>query len=299
MAEKKLNVLLITGIVTDEHNPLMPSMIRYMLESTGRFKVKITEEFTGCTAETLAKYDAVFIDYDGKESIETPFVNWGKTAEEALYEYVHNGGGCVLFHTAIMNPTGRYHDDEYVKLVGYDFNLVGAAGDALNGVRKNPKLEYVIHMHRDAHEIVSVNQESWMTVQEDVFANARQVDPNITVLASVTDKVEDYDLSSMQRHVAEIYENIDMNTLPGINEEVPVAWLHNYGKGKVFVCAICHGPDTLCRPNMTAMLCRATEWVASGELTIPYPDIQNERRKNAWPFYNDITWSQMGHIKSW
>ena len=205
---EKLNVLIITGIVTDEHSPLMVPMIRYMLESTNRFKVKVTEEFRGCTLETLEKYDTVFINYDGKESIEKPFVNWGKTAEEALYEYVKNGGGCVLFHTAIMNPTGRVHDDEYVKLVGYDFCLVGAAGDAMNGVRKNPKLEYVIHMHRDAHEIVSVNQESWMTVQEDVFANAKQVDPNITVLASVTDKLEDYDLKNMQDHVARIYEGV-------------------------------------------------------------------------------------------
>ena len=89
---EKLNILLITGIVTDEHTPLMNPMIRYMLESTERFKVKITEEFTGCTAETLKKYDAVFINYDGKESIETPFVNWGKTAEEALYEYVNGSG---------------------------------------------------------------------------------------------------------------------------------------------------------------------------------------------------------------
>jgi len=298
MSEKKLNVLFITGIVTDEHSPLMAPMIRYMLESTGRFNVKITEEFTGCTAETLAKYDAVFINYDGKESVEKPFVNWGKTAEEALYEFVRNGGGCVLFHTAIMNPTGRVHDDEYVKLVGYDFNLMGAGGMA-TGVRKNPKLEYVVNMHTDAHEIVSVNQKSWITVQEDLFTNVKQVDPDITVLASIVDHEEDYDLSTMQAHIASIYDGIDLSTLPGMNEEVPVAWVHNYGKGRVMVCAICHGPDTLTRPNMTSMLCRGTEWVASGEITIPYPDIQNERRKNAWPFYNDITWQQMGHIKCW
>ena len=149
------------------------------------------------------------------------------------------------------------------------------------------------------NEIVAVNQESWMTVQEDVFANAKQVDPDITVLASVTDRLEDYDLNKMQDHVAAVYKGFDMNKLPGINEEVPVVWTHNYGKGRVFVCAICHGPDTLCRPNMTSMLCRGTEWAASGEVTIPYPDIQGERRKNAWPFYNNITWSQMGEIKKW
>lgn len=137
-------------------------------------------------------------------------------------------------------------------------------------------MEYVIHTHRDAHEIVAVNQESWWTVQEDVFANAKRC-PDITVLASVTDRLEDYDLNKMQDHVAAVYKGFDMSKLPGINEEVPVVWTHNYGKGRVFVCAICHGPDTLCRPNMTSMLCRGTEWAASGEVTIPYPDIQGER----------------------
>lgn len=109
----------------------------------------------------------------------------------------------------------------------------------------------------------------------------------------------EYDLNKMQDHVAAVYKGFDMSKLPGINEEVPVVWTHNYGKGRVFVCAICHGPDTLCRPNITSMLCRGTEWAASGEVTIPYPDIQGERRKNAWPFYNNITWSQMGEIKKW
>lgn len=296
---EKLRVLFITGIVTDEHSPLMAPMIRYMLESTGRFKVNITEDFTGCTAETLANYDAVFINYDGKESIEIPFVNWGKTAEEALYEFVKNGGGCVLYHTAIFNAGGRVHDDEYVKLVGYDFVMKGAAGDAMNGVRKNPKLEYVINMYPENHEVAVTAHKHWTTVQEDVFANAVQVDPDITVIASVTDKLEDYDLSMMQEHVAQVYRGIDMTKMPGINEEVPVAWVHNYGKGRVFVCAIGHGPDTLCRPDMTTMLCRGTEWVASGQATIPYPDIQGERRKNTWPYYNDITTKEMGRIKSW
>ena len=53
-----------------------------------------------------------------------------------------------------------------------------------------------------------------MTVQEDVFANAKQVDPDITVLASVTDRLEDYDLNKMQDHVAAVYKGFDMSKLP-------------------------------------------------------------------------------------
>ena len=54
---EKIKVLLITGIVTSEHDPKVNPMIRFLLESTGRFSVKITEEFKGCTAETLEGYD--------------------------------------------------------------------------------------------------------------------------------------------------------------------------------------------------------------------------------------------------
>lgn len=75
----KLNILLITGIVTDEHDPKVNPMIRMILESTGRFNVKITEEFTGATSETLAKYDAVFINYDGKENTRAPFAMTWRT----------------------------------------------------------------------------------------------------------------------------------------------------------------------------------------------------------------------------
>ncbi len=62
---EKIRVLLITGIVTSEHDPKMNPMIRFLLESTGRFSVKITEEFKGCTAETLEGYDLLFMNYDG------------------------------------------------------------------------------------------------------------------------------------------------------------------------------------------------------------------------------------------
>ena len=53
-SEEQIQVLLVTGEVPVEHDPKVSSWLRRMLESTGRFKVKITEEFHGCTAETLS-----------------------------------------------------------------------------------------------------------------------------------------------------------------------------------------------------------------------------------------------------
>ena len=54
--------------------------------------MRITEEPSGTTAETLATYDVVIVDYNGPR--------WGKTAERAVEEFVKAGKGLVLVHGA-------------------------------------------------------------------------------------------------------------------------------------------------------------------------------------------------------
>jgi type 1 glutamine amidotransferase len=289
--KEKLNILLITGIVTDEHDPKVNSMIRMMLEATGRFQVKITEEFTGATEETLAKYDAVFINYDGKTNVATPFVGWGIHTEEALYQYVQNGGGAVIYHSSFIKGEQAL-PEEYVKLVGCDFNF------ATNG-RKSPKLEVVVDTKTEAHEITRGCPSSWMATQEDFFVNMTWLpDVPVTVLASIRDDIADYSPEKIQVHRRHEFENMDLNTLPGINTDQPVAWIHNLGKGRVFTTSIGHGPETLRRPAFIGLLCRATEWAASDEITIPYPDLGGEKRLRCWPYYLDMNWNEFAKLTS-
>jgi type 1 glutamine amidotransferase len=287
----KANILLITGIVTDEHDPKVNPMIRFMLESTGRFQVKITEEFTGATSETLEKYDAVFINYDGKENVETPFVGWGEKTEKALYDYVRNGGGAVIYHSAFIKGEPAF-PDEYVKLVGCDF-------DFFNGGRKSPKLEMSVDMRCGNEEIAKGAPCSWMTVQEDFFVNMRWLpDVPVKVLATIRDDISDYTPEKTQAHRRYEFENVDLTELPGMNTDQPVAWIHNFGKGRVFTTSIGHGPDTLRRPTFIGMVCRATEWVATGKVTIPYPELSGENRLRCWPYYTEMNWAELHRITS-
>ena len=63
----KLNILLVTGLVTAEHQGrVMKEKLRDLLEATGRFNVVIVEEFRNITPEFLEPYDAILINYDGK-----------------------------------------------------------------------------------------------------------------------------------------------------------------------------------------------------------------------------------------
>ena len=55
---EKLRVLLVTGVVTNEHDyRKVNEQVRILLEATGRFSVKITEEFDGATLKTLESYE--------------------------------------------------------------------------------------------------------------------------------------------------------------------------------------------------------------------------------------------------
>ena len=126
----------------------------------------------------------------------------------------------------------------------------------------------------------------------------KMYDPDITVLATIKDAVEDYDPEFTQPHRRAEFAGLDIASLPGINEEVPVIWVHHYGKGRVMGVSIGHGPDTLRRPNYVGLLARGCEWCATGECTIPYPDLAGWKRLNAWPYYKDITWQDWAKLTS-
>jgi len=60
----KLNVLLVTGLVTIEHQSrVMKEKLRDLLEATRRFNVVIVEEFRNITSEFLEPYDHDFGKY--------------------------------------------------------------------------------------------------------------------------------------------------------------------------------------------------------------------------------------------
>ena len=281
MDNKKYRILLVTGIVTDEHDPKVNGMLRRMLESTGRFEVKITEEFRGATAETLEGYDAVLLNYDGKKDVTIPYVGLGETAERTIWDFVAAGGGIIIYHSSMIMGEPAL-PEEYSRMIGGTFRFD-------NGGRKNPKLAFSV----DTVFGDPINEgmpASWITAQDDLFVNMKwRDDCQVEVLATVYDGIEDYDFRKMQKHLARDYEGIDFSGLENLNQDHAVIWKNTYGKGRVFVPAIGHGPDTILRAPFVAVMCRGVEWACSGEVTIPYPDIQGARRVNVWPFYEDMS----------
>jgi hypothetical protein len=281
MTKDKYNILLITGILSSEHDPRLNAWLTAMLESTGRFRVKMTEEFSGATAETLEKYDAVLINYDGRDNSDDPYVGWGKTAEKTLLDYVKAGGGAIVYHSSVISR-GQAFSEEWKKMVGYEYS-------SESGGRKSPKLELTVNF-TDKHEITKGLAPTWNTACDDFFANVKKIPgSDVTLLATVFDALEDYDLQKMQKHLLKIFENVDFKAQPNINEDHPVAWTNTYGKGRVVCVSIGHGIDTIRRPPFVGFMCRATEWACAGEVTVEPPNLDYLNRRRAWPYYLDMS----------
>lgn len=288
MSRKIYHILIVTGIVTSEHDPKMSRILRRVLESTGRFKVKITEEFRGATAETLEGYDAVLLNYDGKAEINAPYFPLGDTAEKTISHFVSGGGGIIVYHSSAIAQEADF-PGEFVKMIGGAFKFT-------NGGRKNPKLSFRVDTVK-GDPICEDVPDYWYTAQDDLFVNVKWLEDNhVEVLATVYDGEEDYDINRMQKHIARDYQNTDFSKLENLNQNHPVIWKNTYGMGRVFVPFIGHGIDTIRRPEFVSMLVRGCEWACCGEVTIPFTDIQEEKRLAAWPYYDNITLAKMAEL---
>ena len=280
MQNDKLKILLITGRVTLEHNyRLANEMLRTLLESTGRFEVKLTEEFRGATKETLEGYDGVLINYDGKKMISDRTVTFGESAMEALLNFVSSGKGAVFYHSSVF--ADDEWPDEYRRLMGGYCCME-------KGSRKNPKSDAMVDMANLEHPITKGMAPHWMAVEDDFFAGVFwHPEADATVLATVHDDINDYihvpGFADPYQPTGVLRETLE-NTYQ-MNGDMPVAWVNHYGKGRTFTTSLGHSDGTVKRVNYLTMFVRGVEWAATGKVTIPFPDRSGERRINPWPFY--------------
>jgi uncharacterized protein len=90
----RIKVLIITG--QDKH-PWRDSSpyLKDRLNQTGKFEVRVTEEFHGAGSETLAPYDVAVLVYSD-EKLDVP--DWSPATKEVLLSFVRSGKGLVVYH---------------------------------------------------------------------------------------------------------------------------------------------------------------------------------------------------------
>lgn len=230
----KVRVLILTGRNNHEWRVTNP-FLREVLQNTGRFDVRVTEEPSGLTAETLRPYDVLISNYCGPR--------WGVQAEKAVADFVKGGKGLVVVHagsypfgeTAVlsehMGRTGVYQAPwhEWGLMVGATWS------DAEPKTGHGPRDAFEVVFQDRQHPVTAGLGERFVT-SDELYRNFR-LKPGIHVLAQGRDK--------------------------------PLIWTIAYGKGRVFHTALGHDLDAMHTPGFIATYARGTEWAATGAVTLP------------------------------
>jgi len=253
--EGKLRVLILTGRNNHEWRATTP-FLREVLERSGRFDVRVTEEPSGLRAETLKPYDVLISNYCGPR--------WGAVAEKAVEEFVKGGKGLVVIHAASYPFGGTAVLSEHMGRTGIYQTPWAAWGNMVGAIWSDtePKTG---HAQRHAYQVKWEDAEHPIAaglkpflVSDELYHNFR-LKPGIHILASA----------------------LDSPKIGGNGKEEPLLWTKPYGQGRMFHTALGHDLDAMQSPGFVTTYARGVEWAATGKVTLPAVIDLNPKNKDA------------------
>lgn len=243
-APAKIQVLIVTGQNGHDWRATTP-ILRKALEDTGRFEVRVDEEFRGAGPETLAPYNLVVLNYFEQRKAE---LRWGERAENALLDFVRSGKGLVVYHFSVAAFDGW---PEYERLCGGNWRP--------DHGHHSPRHNFTITLRDEEDPITRGLKKTFLQPNDELYANLKwQPAMDYHVLATAWD---DHSL----------YQGKARQPIPGAGLDQPVLWTVQYGKGRVFVTVLGHDAETDQTLVFVTTFSRGAEWAATGSVTTPVP----------------------------
>jgi uncharacterized protein len=244
VAPPKLQALIITGQNGHDWRGTTP-ILRKILDDSGKFNVRVTEEFRGAGPETLASYDLVVLNY---YELRRPELRWGERADNALLDFVRSGKGILVYHFSVAAFDGW---TEYEKLCGGNWRP--------NNGHHSAAHDFMVKVTDPDHPVTRGFKLTFPQPKDELYANLRwQPADQYHVLATA------YDDHSL-------YLGKAKQPIPGAGLDQPMLWTVQYGKGRVFVTALGHDVAAVQTPAFVTTFGRGAEWAATGAVTQPIP----------------------------
>lgn len=262
---EKINVLIIDGQHNHKWNQTTP-VVKQNLLKTGRFNVDVATTPTAKDPKEawekfrpdFSKYNVVLMNYHGQ--------NWPDEVNAAFEKFVENGGGLVAYHATVfafpkwenwnkMIGLG-WRDNKFGERITIDDNgnIVRTAAGQGPGGGHGPAHPFQMTLRDKDHPITRGLPEKWMHITDELYHGQRGPAQKMHILATAFSSKE--------------------GGGTGTNE--PIAWTIPYGKGRVFVSLLGHHVEETNAPDTAILLARGCEWAATGEVTLPAPDLSGK-----------------------
>lgn len=262
--DKRIAVLIVDGFSNHDWKQTT-AVTRWILEQSGRFKIEVSTIPADSLQRSAWKpeFGKYAVIIQNTNNIQNPRLKWPAPAEQALEEYVRNGGGLYILHSG---NNAFPHWKAYDRMIGMGWrpqslgyaleidankNMVrippGEGQGTGHGDRFNAQIQILTR-----HPINKGYPESWQTANTEVYYFPRGPAEELTVLSYA------YDSTSTRRNW-------------------PVEWVVKYGKGRVYNSSMGHlwrgeiyPPAYRCAGFQTTVI-RAAEWLATGKVKYPVP----------------------------
>lgn len=261
---KLIRVLIVDGFSNHDWKQTT-KLTKWMLEESGRFEVDV---FT-VPVDSLLQLDwkpgfkkyAVVIQ--NTNNIHDHRLRWPRHAEKELENFVKDGGGLYVLHSA---NNAFPHWAEYDKMIGLGWrpqsfgyaleidsnrNIIRLPPGDGRSTRHGDRFNAIIQI-LNRHPINKNYPDKWQTVNTEVYNFPRGPAENLTVLSFAYDSTDSHKMW-------------------------PVEWIVSYGMGRVYNSSMGHlwtgevyPAPYRCIGYQTTVI-RATEWLATGKVTYPVP----------------------------
>ena len=292
-APERIKVLIIDGINNHDWEKTTAAA-KATLEQTGRFEVDVsTSPRKKAPAEEwqawrpiFSNYQVVVSNYNDDWEEEKGETLWSEETKADFERFVREGGGFVPIHAADNASADWVEYNEMIGLGGWGGREAGKSGYLLRLIDgtwqatspnegasgdHGPEREFLVVHDQPEHPILRGLPTEWMHAKDELYASMRGPAKNIEVLA------HSYSLFT--------------------KENEPVLMLITYGKGQVFHIALGHYNDesppfgvAVHCVGFQTVLARGTEYVATGRVTIGFPDSFPGKEKPAIVAPNEVVW---------
>jgi HEAT repeat protein/type 1 glutamine amidotransferase len=262
-AAPSIKALIVTG--QNYHDWKTTSeILKQILEDTGLFRVDIAvsppakAEMNGFRPDFSA-YQLVVLDYSGDV--------WPPATQEAFVDYVKNGGGVVVYHSANNAFPDWPEYNEIIGLAGWgartekagpyifwrDGQVVRDTEPGVCGFH-GPEHPFLVIDRDTSHPITAGLPDHWMHASDELYGLLRGPAKNLTVLATAYFAPEE----------------------SGTGRDEPVLFTVTYGAGRIFHTVLGHARPEAPHPALECVgfivtFQRGAEWAATGKVTQKVP----------------------------
>ena len=195
------------------------------------------------TAENLAKYDVLFLNYrDTKKG--APESHWSDDNKKAFADAVRGGKGLVVYHHASSAFVGGDDwDKEFEKVIAGGWRRQGNHGK---------RHEFKLTVRPADHPITKGLPEEFGHANDELYQNSVMPADAVVLVTAFSDKKLD-----------------PKNT----DKHEPIVWTSKYGTGRVVENVLGHDvPAMRDSPGFPVLIVRCVEWAATGDAKAPVPD---------------------------